>query len=213
MDEPREAKHEGRQHQQRNQREECQPGADPQHQCEREGEAHEGVDGVHDRRAGRHADGERVVRGPAHQVAGARLPEEAGVERHEVTEEVVAKVALDLATHAVEQLAHAELRRSSQDGGEHEQGRIGADHAHGDVGVTQPVDPELDQVGTGRGEDVGDDDEDQSDHHGPTIRPEVRKQCLEFVHRSALWSQQKGRFRDPLDRRDPGRITEYQSRV
>ena len=159
-----------------------EPRTDVEHEGQREREAHQRVHRVHHRRPRRHAHGQRVVGGPAHEIARAHRAVERRVEAHQVTEEVVAQVRLDVATDAVQQLAHSVPGRSSQEGRQHDEGGQHHDAAPGHVGLAHAVDGELHEIGAGDLEDVGHHHEDHPPHESLHVGAEVWQDAPEFAH-------------------------------
>ncbi len=108
---------------QRQKRIEREPRTDRDHEDERARGEHDGIGGVHDRRAEQHADGVEVVGGARHDVARARALIERIGERFQVLEEVVAQVEFDFARDADHDPARQELEEALGGGnGDEQQG-------------------------------------------------------------------------------------------
>ena len=85
-------------------------GADAHHEIERGGGEDHGVGRIHDARTQQHAHRVQVVGGSRHDVAGARALVEAGVERFQMAEQMIAQVELDLARDADQDPAREVLK-------------------------------------------------------------------------------------------------------
>jgi len=80
VDDASEPQHDRRQHDHRHDSIEREPWADPEHEAEREHEAHDRIGRVHDCRAHSHSYRKSIVGCPAHQIARSRAAVERRVE-------------------------------------------------------------------------------------------------------------------------------------
>ena len=77
-----------------------------QHDGDGEHRGEHGLGPVHDARAQHHAHGVQIVGGARHDVAGAIAGVEIGRERHQVREQLIAKIEFDVARNADQDHAH-----------------------------------------------------------------------------------------------------------
>ena len=157
MDEGSEVLHDDAGDGQREKRPQGEPGTDAEHVIERGDGEDDGVGRVHDSGAEQGAHGIEVVGGAGHDVAGAGALVEAGVERFEMAEEIVAQVELDLARDADHDPAGEELEDSFAEGDGDEQPAPGEQFAVSDS-VVEVVHNALDDARGLDHDSVGDED-------------------------------------------------------
>ncbi len=181
MDDLAEGHHDQRQAQKRQEREQCEPGADGQHRGCNQESPRASIHHIHERGSGHHAHRQEVVGRAGHDVAGGIAVVELGRHALQMAVQGVPQVRLDPAAAAVEELAHAVARHSAQQRHAHQEGGGDLHLAERSAGP-QRVDAVLQEPGAERGEEVRDDDEDEAERVGTAVRFEVGQQCPQFVH-------------------------------
>jgi hypothetical protein len=177
------AEHRGhdREYDHRQQRQRGESRADLEHECEGKHAAENGVDEVHDRRAGRHPHRAQVVRQPGHDFAGPVLCKPGRVERLNVLEQIVPEIELDLPAHAIHELTHAVPEAATDDCRRNHHGDDSPHRADGCAGL-HAVERLSEQPGDHARESRRRHDQEQAGSEGYPIRRKVRYELSKRLH-------------------------------
>ena len=153
-----------------------------QHEDQRARGEHDGVGGVHDRRADQHANGVQIVGGARHDVAGARALIKAVGEPLQMSEEVVAQIEFDFARNADQNPARQELEDGFNAGNPQQHQSVGEQLLAGDAAI-QIVDGAADDQRKQNPDAVVKQHADRAEPERRLVLAQIRKQRAEvFEH-------------------------------